>query len=340
MAKRIDIPKKLLIEAYKDNLSPDEMAERFGVSYKVLSTRIKEYNLPKNLIRKKRKIKCDILQKRICDSYQQGMSSNEIAELEHLSPSCILKVLKMNHIERRESFDRLYYLNINENFFEKIDTEEKAYFLGFIYADGYLREKDYTLSFGLQQQDAYMVERLSSLLFPQEKPKFQYGQNFVYFTCSSQINASHLKNLGVFQRKSLTLKFPTETQVPNYLMRHFVRGYFDGDGCISVYKGYKNTVVGTVNIVGSSYFIKFLREKLLKVVKTKISLCQKINSPQTWSLSFSALESIREIYHYLYNDSSIQLNRKKDKFNNLFKIKEEEKSYKYVRNLPNSTLAH
>lgn len=70
----------------------------------------------------------------------------------------------------------------------------------------------------------------------------------------SQKTVNDLKRLGCTEQKSLNLTFPTKEQVPPHLLHHFIRGYFDGDGSISLYNNdYHVSIVGTESFIKSLY---------------------------------------------------------------------------------------
>jgi hypothetical protein len=150
----------------------------------------------------------------------------------------------------REDFNKKYHYN--ENYFQNIDTEAKAYFLGFVFADGgiYIRkrsefwiEKSFTIN--LAEQDRHILEFFKKELGYEAPLHFREGKEFVSpinnrqykrknqyaLSISSTKFVDHLINLGLGNRKTyMELKIPN---IPDNLIRHFIRGFFDGDGCSS-----------------------------------------------------------------------------------------------------------
>ncbi len=156
---------------------------------------------------------------------------------------------------------------INENYFSSIDTEEKAYFLGLLAADGCNTEECHKICLGLQLQDKYMVEKLNKALLDENRISYSRPRKVLLkkenriINCQGSANfaltnkkiSSDLAKLTIISRKSLTLKFPSHEQVPEYLIRHFIRGYMDGDGCLSR-RFNNNAARWTVNLVSSKEF--------------------------------------------------------------------------------------
>lgn len=136
--------------------------------------------------------------------------------------------------------------NYNEKFFEKIDDEHKAYWLGFLYADGYIEPiyrkdkiKAFRIEIGLSIKDKNHLEKF--LIDIDSNAPISYRKQMLgekeYLSCRVRINntkiCKDLMRLGCTTRKSLTLEFPSENILPSKYLKDFIRGYFDGDGCIS-----------------------------------------------------------------------------------------------------------
>lgn len=105
------------------------------------------------------------------------------------------------------------------------------------------------------------------------------------------------------------LTFPADDQVPKDLIPHFIRGYFDGDGCITSSKSnIKWSILGTSNFLSS---IQDIMVEKLQLNKTKIYKAKNI-----YSLEYKGRKQIKTIKEWLYNDATIFLERKYNKFLN------------------------
>lgn len=122
---------------------------------------------------------------------------------------------------------RKYKLNVN--YFNKIDTHEKAYVLGFLYADGSNRGDGVTFTQDVERID--ILENIKKAL-NSEAPIREICPGHYIFEVFSDIMVKDIEGLGVVRNKSLILQFPTQAQVPEEFMSSFILGYFDGDGCI------------------------------------------------------------------------------------------------------------
>ena len=150
--------------------------------------------------------------------------------------------------------------NYDINYFKVINTEEKAYWLGFIYADGCITSDiRQQLIIELCKQDRIILERFIDCINGNNKI-YENKYSYRLSICQKDFT-NNLLNKGVFPKKSLLLEFPSTDIIPTQLIRHFIRGYFDGDGCISCNQYYnktqnKHSYVSEFNILGTNAFIK------------------------------------------------------------------------------------
>ena len=139
--------------------------------------------------------------------------------------------------------------------FEKIDTEEKAYWLGFLYADGSVGSKEDKIELGLAEKDLKHIEKFKTFMNINNKISYREKTKSYRMSFRSAQCKQDLINKGCVPKKSLILNFPNENQVPKYLIRHFIRGYFDGDGCFS--RQLHNIIVSpTVGFIGTKDFLE------------------------------------------------------------------------------------
>ena len=237
----------------------------------------------------------------------------------------------------------------NHNYFKTIDTEEKAYILGFLYADGYNSDKQVVIS--QLEQDVDILEKINKALNAdnQIKRKLQSTNNkTVCQLCYSSIDmCTDLTNLGCFRNKSLACTFPTF--LDKSLIRHFIRGYFDGDGCVWIGKrkimtvkdktrpsGFRERIVQNVKftITGNMTFINSLQDELVQILgfkKTKLNFSKAKNannstSDKVCTMEYSGRKQMQSFYNYMYEGASIWGNRKRLKFEEICAF--EEKSSK------------
>jgi len=130
--------------------------------------------------------------------------------------------------------------NVDDDFFENINNEYNAYVLGFIYADGCVHSERNTFSISLQNKDENILTKMKHCMNsnnPILKHKSRYSEKYKYIEkCKLSITSKKiiddLKFIGCVNNKSNNLIFPTK--IENEHIRHFMRGYFDGDGTVFV----------------------------------------------------------------------------------------------------------
>lgn len=221
--------------------------------------------------------------------------------------------------------------SLDENYFEVINTEHKAYWLGFLYADGSLTQTTSSCSgknrvqIMLSIKDKCILEDFKKDLNytgPILEKKYnnsfsQDGAECCYMHINSRKICIDLENLGFVNNRYFM------PNIPQDLVRHFIRGYFDGDGCISVYeydnKGKYNTYhrkVREFSITTQEPIIlqfKSIFEKECNVSK-KVSIKRYKRTSKAVSLRYGGKNDVIALYHYLYDNSTIYLKRKYDNF--------------------------
>lgn len=164
---------------------------------------------------------------------KEELTQKQISEKTKISQNTIHKILKINNIQivyRNRGFTRKY--KINETYFEKINTPEKAYWLGWLASDGYVSEKEYQIRLSLIDKE--IIENFKKSLKTDYKittVKFTENSKIQYrITINSKYMIESLKKLGIVNKKSYKTCIPN---IPKEFIPYFLRGYFEGDGHIS-----------------------------------------------------------------------------------------------------------
>lgn len=257
---------------------------------------------------------------KIINTYNSGLSIKRIHELYGHTRTTISNILKKNNITLREVQTYCRKYRINENWLDDIDSEIKAYFLGFLCADGCVLETKNEVAMRLKSNDAYILDRfkkeiyLDDRTFNEEERETTFGPSK---TVKFVVNNKHFRDrcieLGITPRKTFTLK---PIDIPDNLIHHFIRGYFDGDGCIFI-KGNGTSVT----MLGTNEFLEDIKNNILlntgiKHIKIrKKSLCK--NGMYLYELRICGKYYSKLFERYVYNNSSIYLIRKKEKFSKI-----------------------
>lgn len=222
----------------------------------------------------------------------------------------------------------------NKNYFLTIDTPAKAYWFGFLCADGsitrfYSGEKLRSMSIEVTvkaDDEEHLHKYLSALESNtpiQRREVYLKSTDKIYTACRSVVNNTHLCwtliDHGCTPCKSLTLKFPDEKDVPKHLISHFMRGYFDGDGCIAQYDSKRQkTTVWT--LCGTKEFLDGYAAILIAngiYVNRDATLDKR--GEHIYELRIHGLENIKNAMEFLYRDSdeSIRLDRKYEAYKSM-----------------------
>jgi len=235
--------------------------------------------------------------------------------------------------ERNKNFfcNRLCYLNYvrrdkvpNADYFENIDKDSSAYWLGFIVADGNLHKDGPVLQINLHESDGRHLQKLADIFDKKVKYTSYYNQSKqsiykgAYLSLSSHRIWSSLIDLGIHPNKTITDQSPVMDHIEDNLLPHFVRGLFDGDGCISFSK-VKGKVIPIVSFSGEHRLIVRLKKMLIEKLELgDVKLDQRNNLTV---LRWSGRRQCESLYNFMYcNNDTICLSRKKNKFEHLFKI--------------------
>lgn len=179
----------------------------------------------------------------IIDSYiKKGLSMQKIAKLFDCDPRTISRLLKQNNIP---NITNTVNRRLKEDFFENIDSEEKAYFLGLLITDGTVSPSNPLIRLALTETDVQILKDFQKVIQHDGKLSFSKGNgktkpHYVINICSKQMKED-LSKYGVIPQKT-ELMTSLYKEVEESLLPHYLRGLIDGDGYI--YKGHSSWYVG------------------------------------------------------------------------------------------------
>ena len=293
-----------IIELHNKGLYNREIADIFNTSKSSISKILQGTGLPSRhpWMSEERK-------NEIKEYYERCMSRQKTCDAMHCGMDTINKIIKEFNLDviPISELRRKYY--IYEDFFDVIDTEEKAYALGLYYSDGSISKSSNQAAIALQARDRKILDDLSNL-FAGSRPlsfvkysnkNINWQDQYVFIVTNKKIHDDLIKH-GATPNKSLTLKFPTT--VPDNLIRHFVRGYFDGDGSISKSED-RCTLISTEDFCTK---LSTIVKEVLNI-NSSILYCHNRNKP-TRTFQVAGRNQVKLFLAWLYNDSNIYLERK------------------------------
>lgn len=263
----------------------------------------------------------------IVEAFHSGKTVAEIVRELKTTRRAVPQVLKEFELPTK----RKNRYHLNENYFKEIDTPEKSYWLGLIASDGCITSKNY---FAIALKDKDLLERLKDALeftgdvyIPKTKKGTYYRINF-----SSKIMCDDLRRHGIKENKSKSYdKLPN---IRKGLIRHFIRAYFDGDGCISSSvstthingKKYKNNNYQAY-IVATEGFCKEFQKLLYEETGYEC----RIKDSRTPEMKYAKIfdnQCLYDFYWYIYHNCDLYLERKHDKWKEFLGSLEERSSWK------------
>ena len=221
---------------------------------------------------------------------------------------------------------KLHYLGLkkevhhcNYDYFSIIDTEDKAYWLGFIYADGNVNKAQNTLTINLQAGDKEHLTKFNKCLEGNYSVKVTKDErnDKVYWNARLSVYSTKLVgdliNNGVVPNKTSIIAFPT---IQNNLLHHFIRGYFDGDGSVCERKHKKGpSDLACSFTCGNQSFLESIRAILFDNNINSYIVNDKGNKAY---LSLAGLQNPDNFLKYIYKDATIYLDRKVEKVKYLY----------------------
>ena len=250
----------------------------------------------------------------IIDKYIKGTSINKLSKEYKLDWHWLERMLIRNDVSIRRQY------KINENYFDIIDTPNKAYILGFLYADGgntsNYKKKRYCITIILQESDSQILYDIKNEIGYEAPIKFREynGCKTATLDICNKHMVLKLHECGVIPNKTLTLQFPK--WLNEELYPHFIRGYFDGDGCIT-HNSRKTcpqisaSIVSTIDMCNSiASIIKDTCRINTHVYDVGHEDCNK--SIKTFMIVGNT--QCKKFLDYIYQDSYLKLQRKYEKY--------------------------
>ena len=260
-----------------------------------------------------KKIITEELKQEIRNYYlSKPMTKRHVGEKYNLSEPTIIKILKGIPAWPKAKINNP---NLDEHFFQKIDCEEKAYFLGLLIADGNVFKdntgRQASISITLNLEDEYMLLKFKNILNANTNVGYD-GRGCGQIAIRSNIMAEDLAQYGVIPRKSSSTYLP---QIEEKYMHHLIRGILDGDGSIrAIQTENQNKFAHYIGFCGTHQLMQDISDYCKKL---NLNVIPKVYDYADKSLSDIKIQAKNDMYIFgemLYKDATIYLKRKKDKY--------------------------
>lgn len=267
--------------------------------------------------------------------YASGLSTTALAKKYGVYSNAIRGLLLRRGVRFRSTSDAHKKYEINETYFDDINTPEKAYILGLFYADGSNNEKKNYAYIQLAETDKDILLKINSIITPDRKlffenrnDKNQNHQNVYRFQINNKYISERLAELGCMTNKTHKITFPEWLNTELY--SHFIRGYFDGDGHIGIYN-YTKYDKAQFSIVGTEAFCSKV-SSILRYIKINTNTISYSHT-NVKEVRVGGNRQIQKLLDWMYKDSEIHMNRKYNKYRELIEINRRQDEKKTLRSL-------
>lgn len=253
----------------------------------------------------------------LCEEYEKGLSYMDIQEKYGYTHEAVKNALNSKGVESR----LCKFLTVKEDYFEKIDDPQKAYYIGLILADGCVtmnrpKTKLMQLHISLQDRDSYILQELvndcgfsGKLKFKERKSETHQDSQLLNICNINFVNP--LNKYGISPRKSITHGFFKE--IPDEFIPSAILGYFDGDGSVTFSVRDNNRLeVSLISSIEFAYELQTILRKNDIPCSVRIRTTEK--GIQMGECRLKGNRACLKFYHYVYRDNIKSLSRKKDKF--------------------------
>jgi intein-encoded DNA endonuclease-like protein len=255
----------------------------------------------------------------VINAYKTGVSIKTLGRIYKIDKRRIERLLRQNNIDIRAKNDTHRFIDFDQHAFDKIETKEQAYWLGFLYADG--SNKKSGMSLGLKASDYLHIEKFCDFIkIPKAQIKALHKKHpSVYVCANSQYFCAKLTELGCCQNKTFILKFPDF--LPQHLISHFVRGYSDGDGSL---KMNVKTKEWRWSAASTGEFLDSLQAHLKTLNINSYKTCISKTNNNTYALTISGNMQLKRFCDWLYQDSTLKM-RLDRKYERYLKLTEQQR---------------
>ena len=314
MGKKIELSQEIInhiIELYKSGLTHRKISLETGIDENKIRRTLQMEKVPARDSSFYLKMFNKFQEDDIIKKYISGANMNVLAKEYNCSQKAIRNVLNRNNIEHRSPSEAYRTYTINDYYFDEIDNQDKAYMLGFLYADGHNCSKyeihHYDIGMTLQMEDKYILDEMCKRMGMNRGASIiinsTNGKPYARMNIMNKHIVYRLDELGVVPNKTRKTEFPFWMREELY--SHFIRGLLDGDGCIP-------KRLDRVSFCGSRNLMCGLSE----VIRNNLGFKPNVGDyKQSKGISYVQVCSIQKrlpLLDWIYKDADMKLTRKYD----------------------------
>jgi DNA-binding XRE family transcriptional regulator len=331
-----------IIKLYKEGLPAYKIAKKFSVVNSAILNHLHKNNVVLRPSGLPRKIMIDDEPAIIHEYLDEEKTIKQIANIYGCAPSQIHRVLLKNNVKCRtfipNNLNKPKTHKKNVYFFDEIDNEEKAYWLGFFASDGTCKyskitfflqrtDKDHLKKFlkAIEMEDYEVKDLIKYQNFKKEekekeekKKEEKENEGKKYPQSYIEVSSKHMelmlrKHLSIEgdKIKSYDLKYPCLNED---MHRHFIRGILDGDGCIQNYGKWDIKV----DFWGTKHLCETINEILIKELDVNPNVPRKKKGTKSmFEVRWGGRLQVLKILNWLYQDATVYLQRKYEAYKSI-----------------------
>lgn len=293
-----EIDKQAIADLYEQGINGKDIGSMFGVSKVRVSQIAREFGLKRH--EKELKYSEEDV-KLMYNMYILGSNVEEIADKYGFNRASVYNLFKKYNFILDEDRYRIY--DVDDEYFDSIDTSNKAYILGFLWADGHNNTHKGIIEMKLQERDKHILEDISVEMKNQRPLYFSEDQRpnrqDLYKICITSRKISNaLLKYGMCSNKTYILRWPDA--LCDSLTSHFLRGFTDGDGHVDEHE-----------LSWSGTYM--MMQKIQEILYSNFNIESKMYNTKTdiiKNLRVCKKTDIITILHWIYKDADLKLNRK------------------------------
>lgn len=270
----------------------------------------------------------DVNRKKIEEMYALRRPIKWIERETGMPKKVIEQYLKDNNLWTGHKYRLKFF---DEFFFDTIDTEEKAYWLGFIYADGYLA-KPSTIGIEIKSTDYDHLKKYKKAIKAEHDIRV-YKKNSTFGPQENArlaVSSKHMFNilLSYFGSINKTEKGSFPRLQNKELIRHLIRGFFDGDGSLTgMPKDNEHLFRPAISFIGTKETLAYIEK--ISGFHWNWSQRHPERNTNNYEIGIGQVHDCLSFLHYMYDDSTIYLDRKYERF--LYCLENREKNQAKAR---------
>lgn len=229
-------------------------------------------------------------------------------------------------LELRDNREKNRKYSCNTDYFKDIDTEEKAYWLGFMYADGYISHQQYDedikrFGISIMENDVKHLEKFSKAInstYPINhytvRQGYKIGAKYCRIVISDDMFARNLMNHGCIEHKSNIVEPPIG--LPKIYEKHFIRGFMDANGCIARCETKSGSLSFTIRFSSTESVLNWIQDHLIEnnIIFRKYPLRKRKEEHIVTAFDFGGNYLTKMYLDYIYSDATVWLDRKHDRY--------------------------